>query len=981
MKPLHSRCKQMLIVSMSMLLMFACSVLPVTDGNTAKVAHAAPYTAPELLITEVTPDTMKQDGTTGNPDAFEFIEIYNTTDSILNLKNYRILYESPAVLEWIITEDKFIAPGGTFVIWVTSLTGSTLDDFNRNYGSTLTWDQVFQVTAAGMANASARTLSIASPTNAKFSTASYGPSDVTENAGIQYRYPVDGSTTMYKLSGTGLATPGTVSAGQIPSRALWITEVTPDTKKQDGTSGNPDAFEFIEIYNNTYQTINLKNYRVLYESPAVLTWTIAEDKYVPPGAVFVIWVTSLTGSTLEQFNQNYGTSLTWNQVYKVSADGMANASARAMSIATPDGVSLSRASYSPTDVTENAGIRYAYPTSGTWEMRKLPAAGLATPGAVTQDQIPVDLMITEMTPDTRKQDGTPGNPDAFEFIELFNNSGVTLNLKNYRILYENPSVLEWVITEDKYVAPRSTFVIWVSSLTGSTLAEFNANYGTTLTSSQVFRITADGMANAKPRALSIAAPNNTRLRTAAYYPSDVSENDGIAYLYPLDGNKAMRKWEGGAEPATPGSVFPGQVPAAVPDGSAPAVPAGLTASAGSGQFSLSWLPNGESDLAFYRIYDGGRLVKTVKGEHAQTVLGGLLDEQIGRLQISAVDTSGNESARSPIVTAATWSIPLTQEIIVTTPPTGSFPEYAEWFQAADEVSYIPGMKQGLVPQGMAYLADQDWLIVSNYRQSGKSSMLTVMDAGTGQLVKTLTIYRADGTPYNEHAGGVAISASNVWISSEGNVYRVPLQDVVNGADRTPVYIRDQFATGTRGSFLMYESGKLWVGEYYADGYEVDPAHQMTTRNGTTQYAWMVGYDLDPSTDRLPSGKIVNETTPVIPDYVISLPDKIQGATILSDGRIVLSESYSQKNDAHLYFYENVLAQSPHTYVNVGGSDIPAWYLDGISRQDVLVATPSTEGIVQRGGYLYVMFESAVNYYSGKLKYPTDKIWKVDLSML
>ncbi len=86
----------------------------------------------------------------------------------------------------------------------------------------------------------------------------------------------------------------------------------------------------------------------------------------------------------------------------------------------------------------------------------------------------------------------------------------------------------------------------------------------------------------------------------------------------------------------------------------PAVPAGLRALAAASSIELSWEPDTEPDLAGYRVYrsvDGGAFEKTAdvslpaysdqKVEHGKTY----------RYAVTAVDRSGNESARSAAVEA------------------------------------------------------------------------------------------------------------------------------------------------------------------------------------------------------------------------------------------------------------------------------------------------------------------------------------------
>ena len=85
----------------------------------------------------------------------------------------------------------------------------------------------------------------------------------------------------------------------------------------------------------------------------------------------------------------------------------------------------------------------------------------------------------------------------------------------------------------------------------------------------------------------------------------------------------------------------------------PAVPAGLRASTAPNSIELNWEPNAEPDLAAYRVYRaiaGGPFEKIADvtavpsysdraTEHGKTY----------RYAITAIDRSGNESPRSPVL--------------------------------------------------------------------------------------------------------------------------------------------------------------------------------------------------------------------------------------------------------------------------------------------------------------------------------------------
>ncbi len=422
--------------------------------------------------------------------------------------------------------------------------------------------------------------------------------------------------------------------------------------------------------------------------------------------------------------------------------------------------------------------------------------------------------------------------------------------------------------------------------------------------------------------------------------------------------------------------------------SSPATPTGLTATPGSSMVTLSWDANSESDLIFYRVYKDGLHYRTYNKDTTTVEISGLKAEQDYMFGVSAVDASNNASAITEEISAP-LSVPITQTTVVGI-PSESFPQLDTFFNISVAGPVIPGLEQDLIPQGLAIEENLNWLIAFNYRLGKNSAMLTIIDRTNGIFVKSVTIYNADQTPYTGHAGGVVVTSFDVWISGMGYLHRIPLEDIVNAPNRSRVHIADRFNTGNVAAFTLYRDGVLWVGEFHeAIDYPTPIYHHKTTRNGRSNRAWMIGFTLNPSTGKLPKGKYLDDHTAVIPDKILSITDKIQGAAALPNRGLALSQSYGRTNNSMIYFYEDVLSQPPHYYSSVGGSLVPSWFLDDISLESEFIAPPMTEGIVVQDGFLHILFESASKDFLttdttgsdldlDSNLYPLDRIWIINL---
>ncbi|WP_042375356.1 lamin tail domain-containing protein [Neobacillus jeddahensis] len=188
---------------------------------------------PAFLVTEVVPDSTN----VGSADGYEFIEVYNNTDKDVNFKDYKLQYrygtDPTTDVIWPSVPDDVVIPSKkTLVFWIINdqNTNKTVADFNENYGADLVENKdIVKIYSAGMANASARGLVVATNTKKELAVSYYydeaNVDDTQPNKGIVYKYPIDGSTKLTKM-GIKTATPGTVEASQVPVQPVHLEEDT-----------------------------------------------------------------------------------------------------------------------------------------------------------------------------------------------------------------------------------------------------------------------------------------------------------------------------------------------------------------------------------------------------------------------------------------------------------------------------------------------------------------------------------------------------------------------------------------------------------------------------------------------------------------------------------------------------------------------------------------------------------------------------------
>lgn len=283
---------------------------------------------------------------------------------------------------------------------------------------------------------------------------------------------------------------------------------------------------------------------------------------------------------------------------------------------------------------------------------------------------------------------------------------------------------------------------------------------------------------------------------------------------------------------------------------------------------------------------------------------------------------------------------------------------------------IPGLRQGAIPQGLAYWKKPNWFLISHYfEKQSNTSVVTAVDAKTGKLKRCLTLLNANGKAHKGHVGGLAVSDKYLWIGS-GELYRVPLKAIEDADTSDYLRLQPPFEAECTASFVAYYDKQVWVGEFVSreNNYKSNAAHEVKDRKGVEKYAWIVGYALDDAEEL--RGTAGGKRPP--PAAVISIRQKVQGMAFLDD-RIILSMSYGRDNDSTLAAYTNPLREKRHRTVEVDGETVPLWFLDGVNKKWEDDYPPMSEGIAAYGDRFALVFESGADKYQKDGRGPIDTI--------
>ncbi|MBQ8182512.1 MAG: hypothetical protein IJ025_01250 [Clostridia bacterium] len=316
---------------------------------------------------------------------------------------------------------------------------------------------------------------------------------------------------------------------------------------------------------------------------------------------------------------------------------------------------------------------------------------------------------------------------------------------------------------------------------------------------------------------------------------------------------------------------------------------------------------------------------------------------------------------------------ITQTSVITKSNTFEQEEFSEFFINFKQDFVIPGLFEGIIPQGICYDETTGYILISGYYEDkAYPSMIMCIEQKSGKFVSAHPLTNIEGDPYYGHAGGIASSENTVYVTNNSECYTFPAKNLTNIKNGEKLQFNGKFKLNTLGSFACINNNILWVGDFIeSDDKERQKVTDVTTLNtGETFYAYCEGYILE---DGLPSvNKINSESTGYIPDYFLAIPEQVQGIAFTKTDKIIFSTSYGRRNNSKIYIYDDILIAEKTATKKIDGTDVDLFACNNENLIKEIVAPPMSEGMATHPDGIYMIFESgAAKYRNGNGKYPLE----------
>ncbi len=276
-----------------------------------------------------------------------------------------------------------------------------------------------------------------------------------------------------------------------------------------------------------------------------------------------------------------------------------------------------------------------------------------------------------------------------------------------------------------------------------------------------------------------------------------------------------------------------------------------------------------------------------------------------------------------------------------------------------ELCEIPETENGYVPQGYCLSENGESHIISYYH-SENASVLVFVNAVSGEREKLLNLRTSGGKKFTGHAGGIAQENGWLYVCHGSKIYRISMDDIAAAADGGEISLGAGVQTDIKCSYISSDGEYLYAGEFYTfefdGGYDTDESHHVSVSLFERHYSRCNAY-------KLSEFEAAFEGAALVPEFVLTTPNRVQGFARLSDGSFVLSTSFGRNNDSFMLVYEDVTAGECDFEIISDGKTIPAYNLRNSRKTATLREPPMLEGIDANGEKVIGIFESGAKKYS------------------
>lgn len=320
--------------------------------------------------------------------------------------------------------------------------------------------------------------------------------------------------------------------------------------------------------------------------------------------------------------------------------------------------------------------------------------------------------------------------------------------------------------------------------------------------------------------------------------------------------------------------------------------------------------------------------------------------------------SGSNIVRTKKISSA-----LTQTTVIKKSMVANTTDYNDFLKAFKSSFTVPGLLEGIIPQGICLDQTDHLLIIRGYYDDKAfPTQLMLLDASSGKFLKTVGLKDLNGKAFHGHAGGLACSGSQIYVTLDNKTLVISTKKVVDAANGSDVQFDSTFKLNTQGAFANISNGVLWVGDFVVNSADAHKKakHITTLKNGETFYAYCEGYKLENGLPKTAS--ITTDKSGYVPDYILAIPDEVQGMAVASNGDMIFSASNGRKTKSKLYKFSNLLKNEPVSQTKIDGKTVSVYAAESHTKQAELAAPPLSQSIVYDGNDLLLLFESGASKF-------------------